>query len=157
MVKIWGSSITRYSSCDKFEIRIVISLLYHDRHDTFHRGKSWVSCPIREIAVCTCAGNAENVFPANAGKRAWHNSRHVRDARAVMHGGIANKRFPLKSVTGENVPDIPGACATHNFMYLVRGTWNNGIRCMPFYALVMLYGSIWQYRKVFGQFDNVSS
>ena len=24
---------------------------------------------------------------------------------------------------GENVPDIPGACAIHNFTYLVRGPW----------------------------------
>ena len=24
---------------------------------------------------------------------------------------------------GENVPGIPGACATRNFMYLVRGPW----------------------------------
>ena len=29
-------------------------------------------------------------FPATGGKRSRHASRHVRDARAVMHGGIAN-------------------------------------------------------------------
>ena len=28
-------------------------------------------------------------FPATAGKRSRHASRHVRDARAVMHAGIA--------------------------------------------------------------------
>ena len=39
---------------------------------------------------CACAGNAGNVFPATAGKRSRHASRHVRDARAVMHAGIAN-------------------------------------------------------------------
>ena len=75
----------------------------------------WASYQIRKIAGCACAGNAGNVFPATAGKRSRHASRHVRDARAVMHAGIANYRFPLKSVLGENVPGIPGACATRNF------------------------------------------
>ena len=36
-------------------------------------------------------------------------------ARAVMHIGIANQRWR------ENVPDIPGACATRDFTYLARG------------------------------------
>ena len=39
-----------------------------------------------------------------ANKRFRHASRHVRDARAVMHIGIAN---PLG---GENVTAIPSAC-----------------------------------------------
>ena len=36
--------------------------------------------------------------------------------------------FPLKSVTGESVRGIPGACATRNFTYLVRSPyiWNTG-------------------------------
>ena len=50
----------------------------------------WASCQIRKFAGCACAGNAGNVFPATAGKRPWHASRHVRDARAVMHDGIAD-------------------------------------------------------------------
>ena len=33
-----------------------------------------------------------------------HASRHMRDARAVMHAGIASKRFPLKSVVGKTFP-----------------------------------------------------
>ena len=66
---------------------------------------------MRKIARCACAGNAGNVLPATAGKRSRHASRHVRDARAVMHAGIIKKQFPLKSVAGENVPGIPGACA----------------------------------------------
>ena len=70
---------------------------------------------------CACAGNAGNVFPVTAGKRFRHASRHVRHARAVMHAGIANYQFPLKSAAGENVPGIPGACVTCNFTYLVRG------------------------------------
>ena len=52
-----------------------------------------------------------------ASQRSQHASRHVRDARAVMHVGIAN---PLWR---ENIPGIPGACATCNFTYLVRGPW----------------------------------
>ena len=63
---------------------------------------------------CACVGNTGDVFPATAGKQ----SRH---ARAVMHAGIANSRFPLNSAAGENVPGIPGACTTRNFTYLVRG------------------------------------
>ena len=51
---------------------------------------AWASCQIRKIEVCACAGNAGNVFPATAGKRSRHASRHVRHARAVMHVGIAN-------------------------------------------------------------------
>ena len=85
-----------------------------------------VSCfmgllPDTQNCGCACAGNAGNVFPVTAGKRSRHASRHVRHARAVMHAGIANYRFPLKSTAGENVPGIPGACATCNFTYLVRG------------------------------------
>ena len=53
-----------------------------------------------------------------ASKGSRHASRHVRDTRAVMHVGIANPRWP------GNVPGIPGACATRNFTYLVRGPWH---------------------------------
>ena len=44
---------------------------------------------------------------------------------AVMHAGIANQRFPLKSVVEKNMPGIPGACATRYFTYLVRGLLKN--------------------------------
>ena len=63
--------------------------------------------PDTENCGCACAGNAGNVFPATGGKRSRHASRHVRDARAVVHGGIANSRFPLESAARENVPGIP--------------------------------------------------
>ena len=39
----------------------------------------------------------------------------MRQARAVMHAGITNPRWR------GNVPGLLGACATHNFTYLVRG------------------------------------
>ena len=32
---------------------------------------------------------------------------HVRDARALIHAGIANLRFPLKSVAGKTFPAFP--------------------------------------------------
>ena len=50
----------------------------------------WASCQIRKNCGCACAGNAGNVFPAVGDKRSRHASRHVRDARAVIHAGIAN-------------------------------------------------------------------
>ena len=46
--------------------------------------------PDTENCRCACAGNAGNVFPATGGKRSRHASRHVRDARAMVHAGIAN-------------------------------------------------------------------
>ena len=81
----------------------------------------WASYQIRKIVCAHAPWNAGNVFPATAGKRSRHASRHVRDARAVMHAGGANLRFHLKSAAGENVPGIPGACATRNFTHLARG------------------------------------
>ena len=57
----------------------------------------WVSCQIRKIAGCACAGNAGNDFPATdfQGNRELAipaTSRHVRHARAVMDVGIASPR-----------------------------------------------------------------
>ena len=46
--------------------------------------------PDTQNCGCACAENAGNVFPVTAGERSRHASRHVRDARAVMHVGIAN-------------------------------------------------------------------
>ena len=89
--------------------------------------QAWASYQIRKIAGCACAGNAGSVFPATLGQRSRHASRHVRNARAVMHAGIANWRFSLMSVAGKTFPGIPGACATRNCTYLVRGSCLNYI------------------------------
>ena len=75
----------------------------------------WVKLRVRMRREC------RERFPATAGMRFRHASRHVRDARAVMHTGIAYPRFPLNSAAGEIFPGIPVACATLNFTYLVRG------------------------------------
>ena len=46
-----------------------------------------------------------------------------------MHHGTCVTHVPwcmsgsLTGGSGENVPSIPGACATRNFTYLVRGPW----------------------------------
>ena len=66
---------------------------------------AWASCQIRKIAVCACARNARNVFLA--GYRSRHASRHVRHARAVMHAGTDNSRFPLKWTPGKTFPAFP--------------------------------------------------
>ena len=39
---------------------------------------------------------------------------------------------------GENVPGIPGVCATHIFMYLARGPWTRGYIPL-FYEDVITY------------------
>ena len=102
------------------------SIEFEMRVKNRHQGVNHMGLlPDTQNCGCACAGNAGNVFPVTAGKRSRHASRHVRHARAVMHAGIANYRFPLKSAAGENVPGIPGACATCNFTYLVRGPWNH--------------------------------
>ena len=106
----WKSWKTKYSNINATWISISIC---HVCCNMF----LWASCQIRKIAGYAGAENAGNVFPATTGKRSQHVSQHVHDARALMNAGIATWRFPLKSVAG----NIPGACATHNFTYLVRG------------------------------------
>ena len=63
----------------------------------------WASFQIRNIVGCACTGNAGNVFPAAAGVRSRHASRHVFDARAVMHARIAKQRVLMHGHQGWNV------------------------------------------------------
>ena len=53
-----------------------------------------------------------------ASQRSRHASRHVRDARVVMHVGIANPRW-----RGKRSQSIPGAYTTCNFTYLAKVPW----------------------------------
>ena len=76
--------------------------------------------PDTYIAGCACARNAENVS-----RHRLHRKPLVSDP-GMQHGtGVAHVPWCMSgSLTrggGENVPGIPGACATHNFTYLVRG------------------------------------
>ena len=80
----------------------------------------WVSYQIHKIAGCACTGKAGNVFPATDPKR------KPLDSDPGMHHGTCVTHVPwcmlgsLSRVRSENVPGIPGACATRNFTYLVR-------------------------------------
>ena len=60
--------------------------------------------------------------------RSRHASRHVRDARAVMHVGIAHPRWRGKRSRHSR------RMRTHNFAYLARGPWTlnpQTSRCIP--------------------------
>ena len=83
------------------------------------------SYQIREIASCAFTGNAGNVFLAHRLQR----KPLVSDPG--VHHGTCVTHVPwcilgsLSCVGGENVPGIPGACATRNFAYLVRGLYGS--------------------------------
>ena len=74
--------------------------------------KPWASYQIRKIAGCACAGNARNVFP----RRRFQKKPLVSDPG--MHHGTCVTHVPwcmsgsLTCGDGENVPGIPGACAS---------------------------------------------
>ena len=82
---------------------------------------AWASYQIRKIAGHACAGNAGNVFP----RRRLQRKPLVSDPG--MHHGTWVTCVPwclsgsLTCGGGENVPGIPGACATCIFTYLARG------------------------------------
>ena len=73
---------------------------------------SWTSYQIHKIAGCACAGNAGNVFP----RRRFQRKLLVSDPG--MHHGTCVRHVPwcmsgsLTCSDGENVPGIPGACAS---------------------------------------------
>ena len=78
----------------------------------------WVSCQVRKIAGCACAGNAGNVFPTTNFKRNCQLAiTTCMTVCAPTRGG------------GKNVPGISGACAMRNFTHLARGSWNIGSMC----------------------------
>ena len=72
----------------------------------------WASYQIRKIAVCACTGNAGNIFP----HRRFRRKPLVSDPG--MYHGTCVTHVPwcmsgsLTCGGGENVPGIPGACAT---------------------------------------------
>ena len=84
---------------------------------------AWASYHIHEIAGCACAGDARNVFLPT----------HLKGKPLVsnpgMHHGTCVTHVPwcmsgsLTRGGGENIPGIPGACATRSFTYLARGPW----------------------------------
>ena len=72
---------------------------------------AWASYQIRKIAGCACAGNAGNVSPR------IRIQRKPRVSDPGMHHGTCVTHVPwcmsglLTCDGGENVPDIPDACA----------------------------------------------
>ena len=59
------------------------------------------------LRVTHATGMPRTFSPPSRVKRLRQATRHVRHARPVMHAGIANKRFPLKSVAGKSFPAFP--------------------------------------------------
>ena len=72
---------------------------------------SWASYQIRKIAVCACAGNAGNVFPAT-GELAIPACTTAREARAVMHVEIANPRWQGKRYRHSRCMGNPQFCVS---------------------------------------------
>ena len=62
--------------------------------------------------------------------------RNVRDARAVMHAGIANQRHPLKSEAEETFPAFPAHAQRAILRIWQEASWNNGMGCMFCFALI---------------------
>ena len=90
---VFASSVCYFQICGKR--RLVCCEIAYRTHQTRHSRlivstAVWASFQIRKTTGCACAGNAGNVFPATACKRSRHASRHVCNARAVMHAWIAN-------------------------------------------------------------------
>ena len=125
------------SSLNKQNINIyrtLISLnaliLKNIKSNTTHTIASWpnpkqrASYQIRKIAGCACAGNAGKVFPRG------RLQRKLLVSDPDMHHGTCVTHVPwcmsgsLNRGGGENVPGIPGACASRNITYLARGPWH---------------------------------
>ena len=70
-------------------------------------------------------------FPATAGEQ----SRHARRCRDACRDRLQAVSFEVSG--GENVPGIPGACATRNFTYLVRGPWSSRSEMMWAFAALL--------------------
>ena len=84
-------------------------------HFGWHHFK-WASYQIRKIAGCACAGITGNVFPATRFQRKSLVSDHGRHHGTCVTGSLTHGGRKI-------VPGIPGACATPNFTYLIRGTY----------------------------------
>ena len=83
----------------------------------------WASYRIRKIAGCACGEKAGNVFPATdlRGNRYLAIPACITAPASRTCRDACRDRQP--AVCGENIPGIPGVCATPNFTYLARGQW----------------------------------
>ena len=80
----------------------------------------WAFCQIRKIEGCACAGMPGTFsLPPRVSDPDTHHGTCVTHALCCMPGH--QLAVSLEVGDGENVPGIPGACATRNFTYLVKG------------------------------------
>ena len=85
--------------------------------------RPWTSYQIRKFASYACTGNAGTFSPPTTSKetRVSHNGIHhgtcVTHVPWCMSGSLTRGG-------GENIPGIPGACATRNVTYLIRGPFS---------------------------------
>ena len=110
-----GASIFRtLQECD-------ISIICRDLHGIYQ----WVSSLIRKMAVAHAPGMSGTFFfpPPRVSNPGMPHGTCMTHVPWCMPGSLASGF--LWSQWRKNVPGIPGACATHNFIYLVRGQWVN--------------------------------
>ena len=81
----------------------------------------WASCQIRKIAGCACAGTFSPP-PRDSDTDMHHGTcaTHAKRVSRTCRDACRDRDFLWSRWRG-NVPGIPGACATSNFTYLVRG------------------------------------
>ena len=94
----------------------------------------WASCQIRKSVGCACAGNVENVFPATDFKGNHKLAIPACITARASHTCRDACRDRQPAMAGENVPGIPGTCATRSFTYLARGPCR-GIQQSPMVSL----------------------
>ena len=99
----------------------------------------WASYQIRKIAGCACAGMPGMFSPTlRVSDPDMHHGTCVMHVPWCMSGSLSDG-FLWSRWGGENVPGTPGACATRNFTYLVRGPWDMspGSHCCGHYPGIM--------------------
>ena len=84
-----------------------------------YTAKSMSSYQIHKIAGCTYTWNDGNVFPDQLQRKPLVSDPGMHHGTCVMHVPWCISGSLTRG--GENVPGIPGACATQNFTYLIRG------------------------------------
>ena len=109
--------------------------------------KVWASCQIRKIAGAHAPGMLGTFSPSpQVSDPDMHHGTCVTHLPWCMPGSLTIG-FLWNRRRGENVPGIPGACATCNFTYLVRGplsTYSNNERephswlCFISYCIVII-------------------
>ena len=84
----------------------------------------WASYRIRKIVGLRMRRKCRERFP-----RHWLPRKSLVSDHGMDHGTCVSHvpwcmSGSLTRGGGENIPGIPGACATRNFTYLVRGPWH---------------------------------